>query len=188
MINSHLAVLAQQLGGQINPQIQAQITQQITRQMAQQLNPQIGSDSLLNTSVPQTFMHNGPWNPPAQPLPFHNAAAHQQQVGVVAIPPAANNLDSSQILHSTSSTSPRATTADTPSSVQGQGTSPGTAFTVVHESQGPDGTQWRMVINASTTASLSPRVGSNQESEPTNVSPDIDASLTNGTSATDFLL
>ena len=170
LINAHLATLTQQLGGHLNPQLQTQINQQLSRQITQQLSAQaVIGVPIANAALPQNHGHPGPWNAPAFPSPLHNALAQQQaRAAAAAGLQGVAGVESNQYPRQDTSTPQESSINGAPGDMRMQGTGPGTMNRVVREGQGPNGSQWRMVINASTTASLTPRNSSSQVNDISN--------------------
>ena len=148
LLNAHFAALGQQMGGQ---------------------NMVIG----LHPNLPIHHNHNGTWHQPL-PLPqfqglpppnFQNVLAQQQQAraaagyhGVGGVNPT-QNINSNVMPHAQ-----QETTSDLDHNVPARTMTPGTSSTIVREGQGANGSQWRVVINQSST-NLSPAFDGNQRSQ-----------------------
>ena len=136
--NRHMAVMGQPLGGQVAPG---------------PFLPQIGIQQ-------QGHHHNGAW--PQQPqLPqfplfpqpnFQHLMAQQQQARAVAGMQGAGNMGINQGLNQEpTQMTQQGQRTDGTNDLLNRPLGPGTSSTVVREGQGPNGSQWRLVINQSIT-------------------------------------
>ena len=166
------------------PFIPGQMQQQMLPQMQPQMPPQM-QDALNNHFATLSQQHGGqfgggvptPFNGippghfhmPQQQIPafpqlsFHQILAQQQQARAAARQQGINNIpggqEPSQTLHQNAA-APQQTVegSEATNNVPGQINGPSNTNTIIHEGQGPNGSQWRMVINESSIALPSPNV------------------------------
>lgn len=134
-LNHHFAALSQQYGGQLGGGVPAPFN-----------------------GIPPTHFHMPQQQIPAfPPLSFHQILAQQQQARAAARQQGINSIPGSQgpsqNLHpNTAAPQQNVEGSEASNNVPGQANGPGNNNTIIHEGQGPNGSQWRMVINESSIA------------------------------------